>query len=162
MDIDEHSQVASIDQPSTDANGGYAGAGAQPAASKAQKEKKQKQWPPTGYGKWSIRIRLLVCLLIPAWLGESRGVCIWMASPDLTRLILRNVGLHDDRCHSALACEFLQPPEHTVLDRDRIPSWVDGVYPRFHRDSGRFRAALGDVSIRRIKCRMIRVLNRLL
>ncbi|KAG8941281.1 hypothetical protein FRC04_004643 [Tulasnella sp. 424] len=43
----------------------------------------EKQWPPQGYGKWNIRIRLMLCLLLPTYLETLDYTVVATAQPHI-------------------------------------------------------------------------------
>ncbi|KAG8949426.1 hypothetical protein FRC00_008142, partial [Tulasnella sp. 408] len=43
----------------------------------------EKQWPPQGYGMWNIRIRLMLCLLLPTYLETLDYTVVATAQPHI-------------------------------------------------------------------------------
>ncbi|KIO19823.1 hypothetical protein M407DRAFT_222140 [Tulasnella calospora MUT 4182] len=43
----------------------------------------EKQWPPQGYGVWNIRIRLMLCLLLPTYLETLDYTVVATAQPHI-------------------------------------------------------------------------------
>ncbi|KIO19830.1 hypothetical protein M407DRAFT_222177 [Tulasnella calospora MUT 4182] len=54
-----------------------------PSALKPTQIEGGKQWPPQGYSKWNIRIRLMVCLLIPTFLETLDYTVVATAQPHI-------------------------------------------------------------------------------
>lgn len=57
-------------------------------------QQEQERWPPAGYGRWNIRIRMMLCLIIPTYLDTLDYTVVATAQPhiasDFNRLDLQS------------------------------------------------------------------------
>ncbi|KAG8922626.1 hypothetical protein FRC01_013799 [Tulasnella sp. 417] len=57
-------------------------------------QQEKERWPPTGYGRWNIRIRMMLCLVIPTYLDTLDYTVVATAQPhiasDFNRLDLQS------------------------------------------------------------------------
>lgn len=94
------------------------------------------------YSKWNVRIRILACLVLPTYLGESSPMP--SSSPSSSsRMCDRNTRLHR-RGHSATSYRFhFQSPRSPIVDRNDLCLDVNRLPAYLWQHCGHPRQALG-------------------